>query len=191
MPGLLREAPFRRFWIGQTISVFGDQVTVLALPIVAVVILGADAAQMGVLTAIALLPHLLFSLPAGVWLDRVRNRRRLMIVADIGRALGISIVPAAYALNVLKIELVFVIAFVVGTFAVVFDISWNTLFVAVARRDQYIQANSLLNGSRSLASVGGPAISGVLIQLVGAAWTLLADALSFLGSAFFVGRIKA
>jgi len=74
-PPLLREQQFRRFWIGQTISAFGDQITYLALPIVAVLVLHADAAQMGLLTAIGLLPHLLFSLPAGIWLDRVRRRQ--------------------------------------------------------------------------------------------------------------------
>ena len=73
MPPLLREQEFRRFWIGQTISMFGDQITWLALPVVAVLVLGAEAAQMGLLTAVGLLPHLLFSLPAGVWLDRVQQ----------------------------------------------------------------------------------------------------------------------
>ena len=85
IPRLLFDAPdFRRLWFGQTISVFGDQITQLGIPLVAVLTLGADATQMGTLTAFGLLPHLLFSLPAGVWLDRVRSRRRLMIAADIG-----------------------------------------------------------------------------------------------------------
>jgi MFS family permease len=87
IPPLLFDAPdFRRLWFGQTISVFGDQITQLGLPLVAVLTLGADATQMGTLTAVGLLPHLLFSLVAGVWLDRVRARRRLMIAADLGRA---------------------------------------------------------------------------------------------------------
>jgi MFS family permease len=191
VPPLLRETQFRRFWLGQTISVFGDQVTLLALPIVAVLILHADPAQMGLLTAVGLLPHLLFSLPAGVWLDRVQNRRRLMIVCDIGRAFAIASIPAAFLFNLLGLELLFVIAFVVGSLSVVFDISWNTLFVSVARRDQYVEATALLNTSRSLASVVGPAISGVLIQLFRAPLALLADAASFLGSVFFLRRITA
>ncbi len=86
-PPLLFDAPdFRRLWLGQSISVFGDQITQLGVPLVAVLTLGANPAQMGTLTAVGLLPHLLFSLPAGVWLDRVRSRRRLMIAADLGRA---------------------------------------------------------------------------------------------------------
>jgi MFS family permease len=189
VPPLLRETPFRRFWIGQTISMFGDQISYLALPVVAVLFLDAGAEQMGLLTAVGLLPHLLFSLPAGIWLDRVQTRRRLMILADIGRAIAIAVVPLAFFLNVLSLPLLFAVAFVVGTLSVVFDISWNTVYVAVTRRDQYLQANSLLNGSRSISSVGGPAIGGVLVQVLTAPLALAADALSFIGSALFLSRI--
>jgi MFS family permease len=191
VPPLLRETQFRRFWLGQTISVFGDQITQLALPIVAVLLLHADPAQMGLLTAIGLLPHLLFSLPAGVWLDRVRNRRRLMILCDVGRAAAIAVIPVAFVLGQPPLALLFGIAFVVGSLSVVFDIAWNTLFVSVTRREQYVEASALLNGSRSLSSVAGPAIAGVLIQVFTAPLALLADAMSFLGSVFFLRRITA
>jgi len=191
IPPLLRETEFRRFWLGQTISVFGDQVTQLALPIVAVLILHADPAQMGLLTAIGLLPHLLFSLPAGVWLDRVHDRRRLMILCDVGRALAIAAIPVAFLLGSPPLALLFAIAFVVGSLSVVFDIAWNTLFVSVTKREQYVEASALLNGSRSLSSVAGPAIAGGLIQLFTAPIALLADASSFLGSVFFLRRISA
>jgi MFS family permease len=191
VPSLLHEQEFRRFWIGNTISMFGDQITALALPVVAVLALGAEATQMGVLVAVGLLPSLLFSLPAGVWLDRVQQRRRLMILMDLGRAAAIVAVPIAFFLNVLSLPLLFAIFFIVGSLSVVFDIAWNSLFVAVTRRDQYVQANSLLNGSRSLSSVGGPAISGVLIELITAPLALVADALSFVGSALFLARIEA
>jgi MFS family permease len=191
VPPLLRELEFRRLWTGQTISVFGDQITGLALPVVAVLLLNADAAQMGLLTAVGLLPYLLFSLPAGVWLDRVRNRRRLMILMDLGRAAAIVAIPAAFYLGWLNLPLVFLSAFIVGTLSVVFNISWATLFVAVAKREQYVEASALLNGSRSLSAVGGPALAGVLIQVFGAPIALVADALSFVGSAFFLRRIRA
>jgi MFS family permease len=191
VPPLLRETEFRRFWLGQTISVFGDQVSVLALPIVAVLVLHANPAQMGLLTAVGLVPHLLFSLPAGAWLDRVQQRRRLMVLADVGRAVAIALVPVAFLFGWLGIELLFVVAFVVGSLSVVFDISWNTIFVSVARREQYVEASALLNGSRSLSAVGGPALAGVLIEILTAPITLLADALSFLGSAVFLARIRA
>ncbi len=190
VPELLRERDFRSFWLGQTISVFGDQITLLAIPIVAVLILDADPAAMGLLTAAGLLPHLLFSLPAGVWLDRVQRRRRLMILADIARAAVIAVIPLAFLGGWLSIELLFVVTFLVGTLSVAFDISWLTLFSAVARREQFVQANSLLSGSRSVSFIGGPAIGGILIQLLSAPVTLVLDALSFLGSAFFLGRIR-
>jgi MFS family permease len=190
VPPLLSEPEFRKFWLGQTISVFGDQVTQLALPIVAVLVLGATSSDMGLLTAAGLLPALLFSLPAGVWLDRVHRRRRLMILADLGRAAAITAVPIAWALNALSLPLIYAMSFVAGTLSVLFMIAWSTLFAAVARREDYVSASALLNGSRSLSSVGGPAIGGALIQLLGAPLALLGDALSFLGSAVFLSRIR-
>jgi MFS family permease len=192
LPPLLFDAPdFRRLWLGQTISVFGDQVTQLGLPLVAVLILGADATQMGTLTAFGLLPHLIFSLPAGVWLDRVRTRRRLMIGADLARAALIASIPVASVLGVLAMPQLYVVGFAAGTLSVVFDLSWNTLFVSVTTRDRYVEAMALLNGSRSLASVGGPTIGGLLVQLLGAPIAMFADSLSFLGSVFFLRRIRS
>jgi MFS family permease len=192
IPPLLGDAPdFRRLWLGQTISVFGDQVTQLGLPLVAVLTLGADAAQMGTLTAFGLLPHLIFSLPFGVWLDRVRARRRLMIGADLARAALIASIPVASLLHALSMPQLYVVGFATGSLSVVFDLSWNTLFVAVTERDRYVEAMALLNGSRSLASVGGPTIGGLLVQVLTAPLAMVADALSYLGSVFFLRRITA
>ena len=192
IPPLLFDAPdFRRLWFGQTISVFGDQITQLGLPLVAVLTLGADATQMGTLTAVGLLPHLLFSLLAGVWLDRVRARRRLMIAADLGRAALIASIPVAFALGVLSMPQLYVVGFLSGTLAVIFDLSWNTLFVSVTERERYVEAMALLNGSRSLASVAGPTIGGILVQVFGAPLAMLGDAFSYLGSVVFLRRIRA
>ena len=192
LPPLLFDAPdFRRLWLGQTISVFGDQITQLGLPLVAVLTLGADAAQMGTLTAFGLLPHLIFSLPAGVWLDRVRSRRRLMIAADLARAGLIGSIPVASVLGVLAMPQLYVVGFLAGALSVIFDLSWNTLFVAVTQRERYVEAMALLNGSRSLASVGGPTIGGLLVQVLGAPIAMLADSLSYLGSVFFLRRIRS
>ena len=146
---------------------------------------------MGTLTAVGLLPHLLFSLPAGVWLDRVRERRRLMIAADLGRAALIASIPVAYALGVLAMPQLYVVGFLSGTLSVVFDLSWNTLFVAVTKRDRYIEAQALLNGSRSLASVAGPTVGGLMVQVLGAPLAMLGDAISYLGSVVFLRRIRA
>ena len=191
LPPLLRRPAFRNLWLGQTISVFGDQVTLLAIPIIAVLILHAEPEQMGLLTAAGLLPHLLFSLPAGVWLDRVHRRRRLMIWADIARAVVIGSLAVAYLLGALTLVQLFIVTFLVGTLAVVFDISWSTVFVSVVDRHEYVPANALFNGSRSLALVGGPSIGGALIQFLTAPIAVVVDAVSYLFSAFFVARVHA
>ena len=119
VPALLRSVPdFRRLWLGQTVSVFGDEVGRVALPLVAVLVLGAEAAEMGSLTAAGLLPHLLFSLAVGVWLDRVRRRLRVMVWADVGRALLMATVPVAYVLGVLTFAQLYVVTFLVGALTI-------------------------------------------------------------------------
>jgi MFS family permease len=188
---LLRERDFRNFWLGQSISLFGDQVTVIALPLAAVLVLDAAAAQMGYLGAAALMPHLLFSLPAGVWLERAAHRRRLMIAADIARAALLASIPIAYGLDALSFGQLYAVAFLTGTLAVVFDISFSTLYVAVTAREDYVDANALLNGSRAFSYVAGPSTGGILVQLLSAPTALIADAASFLASALFLGRVRA
>ena len=188
---LLREPNFRTFWLGQTISLFGDQITLIALPLAAVLVLDADAAEMGYLGAAALMPHLLFSLPAGVWLERIAHRRRVMILADLGRAALLASVPLAYAFESLSFAQLYVVAFATGTLAVLFDIAYSTLYVSVVEREGYIEANSLLSGSRSFSYIAGPSVGGVLVQLLSAPAALLVDAISFVGSAAFLGRLHA
>jgi MFS family permease len=188
---LLREANFRKLWLGQTISLFGDQITYMALPLTAVLVLDANAAEMGYLGAAALLPHLFFALPAGVWLERVARRRHVMILADVGRGGLLASVPLTYAFDSLTFTQLYIVAFGTGTLAVLFDTSYMTLYVAVVERGSYIEANSLLHGSRSFSYIGGPSVGGALVQLLSAPAALLADALSFVGSAFFLGRLEA
>jgi MFS family permease len=188
---LLHHREFRLFWSGQTISLVGDQITLLALPLTAVLLLDASAAQMGYLGAAALMPHLLFSLPAGVWLERVAGRRRIMIAADIGRALLLASVPLAYAFDSVTFAQLYGVAFATGCLAVLFDISYSTLYVSVVEREKYLEANSLLNGSRSLSYVAGPSLGGLLVQVLNAPLALLADAVSFLGSALLLGLMRA
>jgi MFS family permease len=188
---LLRGADFRNLWLGQTVSLFGDQVTLIALPLAAVLVLDASAAEMGYLTAAALMPHLLFSLPAGAWLERVARRRWLMIGADLARALLLVSVPVAYAVDSLTFAQLYAVAFLTGSLAVVFDIAYMTLYVAVTRREDYVAANSLLNGSRAFSYVAGPSVGGVLVQFLSAPAALLADGVSFFASALFLTRIRA
>jgi MFS family permease len=189
VPELLRRPDFGRFWTGQTISLFGDQVTLIALPLAAVLVLHARAAQMGYLTAAALAPHLLFSIHAGAFVDRWGRRRVTMIVADVLRALLVATIPLAYALDALSLAHLYVVAFLIGTLSVFFSVADAGLFVALVRRDDYVQANSLLNGSRAFSFVAGPSVGGILVQLLKAPFALLVDALSYLASAFFLLRI--
>ncbi len=192
LPQLLRERrDFRRFWTGQTISLFGDQVTLLALPLVGVLVLHASPAQMGYLAAAGLAPNLLLSLHAGAWVDRHGRRRRIMIAADLGRAGLLATVPLAYALGVLTLDQLYAVAFLAGALSVLFFVSRETLFVSVAPRDRFVEANSLLYGSRAFSFVGGPSLGGLLVQLLSAPVALLADAGSFVASALFLGRIRA
>ncbi|WP_051367159.1 MFS transporter [Hamadaea tsunoensis] len=186
---LLRRPMFRRYWTAQSISLFGDQITALALPLLAVLAIHAGPSQMGLLTAAELLPSLLFSLLLGAWVDHRPVKRRLMIVADAGRALLLLTVPALYLLDLLTLTQLYVVAFAVGTFSVLFEVCRNTLFVSLVSPAEFIPANTLLNGSRAMSFVAGPTAGGLLVQLLSAPLALVADALSYVGSALFLRRI--
>jgi MFS family permease len=188
---LLRQRNFRKFWMGETISLFGDQITLIALPLAGVLVLDADAAEMGYLGAALLMPHLLFSLPAGVWLERIASRRHVMILCDLGRALFLASVPLAHAFDSLTFAQLYGVAFATGTLTVLFDVSYTTLYVAIVARESYIEANSLLSGSRSFSYIAGPSVGGALVQALSAPLTLLVDAGSFVVSALFIGRLHA
>jgi len=190
LPVLLRDVAFRRFWAGETISLFGDQVSSIALPLTGVVVLHADAAQMGYLGAASLVPNLLLSLHAGALVDRRGRGRQTMIAADLGRAALLATVPVAYVLDVLTIEQLYVVAFLTGALSVFFFVSYNRLVVSLVPRERYVEANSLLNGSRAFSYVGGPSVGGILSQVASAPFALLIDAVSFVGSALFLGAIR-
>jgi MFS family permease len=190
VPALLRDRVFRRYWEASTISMFGDQVSGIALPLAAVLALHAGAAQMGYLTALEWLPSLLFGLPAGAWVDRRGRRRRTMIAADLGRAAMFATIPVCYAVHALTLAQLFLVTFGAGTLSILFNVSDGTLFVSIVAPDQYVDGQSLIYGSRALSFVGGPSLGGMLVQALSAPFAVVADALSFLGSAFFLGRIR-
>jgi MFS family permease len=190
VPGLLREnVPFRRFFAGQAVSLVGDQVSMIALPLVGVLVLHAGAAQMGYLTTASLVPNLLFSLHTGAWVDRRGRRRQVMLAADFGRAALLASIPVAYGLGLLTIGQLYVVGFLEGTLSVFFYVAYSTLFVALVPRDRFVEANQLLHGSRALSFVSGPSIGGVLVQVLSAPAALVVDAVSFLASAFSLSRI--
>jgi MFS family permease len=190
-PRLLRRPPFRRYWSAQTVSLFGDQISGLAIPLVAVLTTGAGAAQMGYLTAAGLLPSLLFSMLAGAWVDGVAHKRRLMVLADAGRAVALTAVPALWWTGTLTLPLLYATTFVAGTLSVLFEVARSSLFVTLVERPDYIEANTLLNGARAMSTVAGPSIGGLLVQALGAPVALLGDVLSYVASALFLGRTPA
>jgi MFS family permease len=191
VPVLLRGRVFRRYWGASTISMFGDQVSGIALPLAAVLALHAGATQMGYLTALEWLPSLLFGLPAGAWVDRRGRRRATMIAADLGRAALYASIPACYALGVLTLPQLYAVMFGAGTLSICFNVADSALFAAIVAPERYLDGQSLIYGSRAMSFVGGPSVGGVLVQALSAPFAIAADALSFLGSAFFLGRIRA
>jgi MFS family permease len=191
VPELLRNnVPFRRFFAGQFVSLVGDQISLIALPLVGVLVLHAGPAQMGYLTTAALVPNLIFSLHAGAWVDRRGRRRQVMLAADIGRAAALLSIPVAYGLDLLTIGQLYVVGFLEGTLSVFFYVAYNALFVALVPRERFVEGQSLLNGSRALSFIGGPSLGGVLVQALSAPVAVLADAVSFLVSAFSLTRIS-
>ncbi|NUT56476.1 MAG: MFS transporter [Thermoleophilia bacterium] len=190
IPPLLREnASFRRFWLGQSVSLLGDQITIIALPLAAVLALDATPSQMGYLVAAELAPNLLFSLHAGAWADRHAWKKRTLIWTDVGRALLLASLPVAYAFDALTFPHMLVVAFLIGSLAVLFQVSYSALFVKLIARERYVEASSIMNGSRALSYVGGPSIGGVLVQVLSAPAALVADACSYVVSALFVRSV--
>lgn len=187
--GLWRHGDFLKLWSAETVSHFGTQISVLALPFVAIVVLDASAFTVAALGTVEFLPFILFTLPAGVWVDRL-PRRAILIIADYGRAVLLFTIPAAYALDVLTIAQLFVIGFVVGVFTVFFDVAYMSYLPALVDRDLIIEGNSKLEVSRNTAQLTGPGIAGVLIGLITAPYAVLVDAVSFLASGAFLSAIR-
>jgi MFS family permease len=187
--GLWRHREFRRLWAGQTISLVGSQVTLLALPLTAVLSLKASPVQMGVLGAVQFAPFLLVGLFAGVWVDRLR-RRPILMAADFGRAVLLSSIPAAALLHRLGMPQLYIVGFLVGVLTVFFDVAYQSFLPALVNREALVEGNSKLETSESLARIGGPGIAGALVQAITAPISILVDAASFLVSVFFLRLIR-
>jgi len=175
-PGdLLREPLYRRLWLSILISSFGGQITMLALPLTAAVLLHATPTQMGLLTAMELAPFVLFSLPSGVWLDRVR-KLPVYIAGEAGVALLLATVPAAWALGWLGMEYLYGVAFVIGCVIVTAGTAAQIVLTQVVPRQRLVEAHAKNALASSAAEVAGPGVAGALIKVVGAPVALLADA---------------
>jgi MFS family permease len=191
LPPLLREnASFRRFFLGQSVSLVGDQITTIALPLTAVLALHANAGQMGALTTAYLVPNLIFSLHAGAWVDRRGRRRTVMLGTDVGRAVLIGSIPVAYALGHLTWAQLYVVAFLTGVLSVFFSVAYGAMIQMLVPRKEYVAANSLVHGSRAFSFLAGTSIGGVLVQLLRGPYALAVDAVSFLWSALFLHRME-
>jgi MFS family permease len=180
---------FNAFWAGQSISLVGSQVTALALPLTAVLTLGASATELGALQAARSLPFLVLALPVGILADRVR-RRPLLIGADLGRAIAIAAVPLAAMLGALRIELLYVVAFVAGALTVVFDVAYVAVVPSLVKTQELVSANARLLASSSIAEVGGPALAGQLVHALGAPFAMLVDAVSFAAGGLSIALIR-
>jgi len=186
---VVRNADFVRLWVAQTISQFGTQVSLLAIPLVAVSLLEASPFEVALLSTVEFVPFILFSLPAGAWVDRLR-RRPILIAGDLGRAAALASVPIAYLLGVLTMAQLYVVGFVAGTLTVLFDVAYQSYLPSIVEREQLVDGNGKLEASRTIAQSAGPALGGGLIGLVTAPLAILVDGVSFVLSALFVFLIR-
>lgn len=179
---LWHHADFRKIWLGETVSQLGGQVTYLAFPLAAALLLHASPTEMGVLSACGLLPYLVIGLPAGVWVDRVK-RRPILIASAFTLSLGLLVVPLAYVMGALSMGVLYVIALVTGTSGLVYDVAAQAYLPTLIDREQLVEGNSKLELSRSAAQVAGPGLGGALVALITAPVAILVDSIALLFTA--------
>jgi len=186
---LWHHSDFLKLWTSQTISQFGSQISILTLPLTAALSLNATPFQMGILTASEQLPFLLFGLFAGVLVDRWW-RRRILIITDMGRGLLLLVIPTTALFGLLRIEILWFSAFLVGILTVFFDVAYWSYLPTVISRDVLVEGNSKLALSQSAVETVGPGFAGILVQLLTGPFTILVDAISFFASALILSQIR-
>ncbi|GII62156.1 MFS transporter [Sphaerisporangium krabiense] len=187
--GLWANHDFTKFWVGETISLMGVQVTALALPLTAVISLHAGAEQTGALRFVQFIPFLFLSLLFGVWADR-RRKRPLMITANVIRCVLIALVPVLAWLDALSMFGLYALALGIGVCTVLFDVCWMSYVPTLVQKEHLVEANGKVNSSFSVADLAGPGISGLIVQIFTAPYALLIDAFSYLVSVFTLTSIK-
>lgn len=187
--GLWAHLDFVRLFTAQSISLFGSEITYIALPLTAVLVLGATPTQMGILVAAERVPHLLVGLPAGVWVDRLRCRS-VLVAADLGRAVLLGSIPLAAIIGVLRVEQLLVVAFLAGVLTVFFDVAYQSYLPELVERVQLAEGNAKLGASKSVAEMAGPILGSALLQVMAAPFLIGLDALSFIFSGAFLRSIK-
>ncbi|MCZ7434876.1 MFS transporter [Micromonospora sp. WMMC241] len=182
---------FRRLWRGSAASALGSEVAELALPLFALLTLSASAAQASTLRVVQFLPFLLATLPAGLLVDRLGpGRLRLMIGADLGRALLVLLIPVAAWTGTATVTGLYVVVFAVALLTVVFQVADFAVLPAIVDEGQLVDANGKLAAAQSAAEMGGRGVAGLLVQAISAPAALLGNALGYLASAVSLGRIR-
>jgi MFS family permease len=179
---LWRDRDFRRFWIGRGIASIGDEISALALPLIAVLILEATPIEMGLINALGYVPFLIVGLQAGVWVDRMR-RRRMLIWSDVAQAVLLLSIPLAAATGVLRIEQLYVLALLIGGINVVASVAQQSFLPSLVERRRLPMANSRLEATYSATGILGPGLAGALIQLVSAPLAMVVNSVTLVASA--------
>ncbi|HEY0251915.1 MAG TPA: MFS transporter, partial [Kofleriaceae bacterium] len=187
--GLWANRDFMRLWAAQAVSAFGSRITRVALPIIAVATLGETEGVVALLTSVSLAPAALLAMLAGGLVDRGK-KRRILIAADIARALVIASLTIAWAVGVLSIVHVFIVGAIVGASTALFQIADVAYLPALVERGQLVDGNSKLQTTEAVAEITGPASAGVLIAALGAPLAVVIDAVSYVWSAVMLGRIR-
>ena len=186
---LWHQPNFLKLWAGQTISIFGSGITGCALPLTALLVLGAGASDMGWLYAVESAPVLLFGMFAGVWVDRFR-RRPLLVGADLGRAGLLACIPLLAWLAGLRMEHLYIVAAATGVLTLAFDVAHRSFVPDLVGRDRVLEANSRFATVEAVAKIGTPGLTGALVQVIAAPTAILLDAASFVVSAVCVLGIR-
>ena len=186
---LWRHADYMKLWSAATISLMGSQVSLLAIPFIAAIILKSSPLEVALLGAVEMTPFILFALPAGAWLDRVR-RRPVLIAGDFGRGLALLSIPIAYAAGVLTIWQLYAVGFITGCLTVLFDVGDQSYLPALIEREDLVEGNAKLQLPQSAATILGPGIGGGLIGFAGAPYAIVADAISFFASGGLISLIR-
>jgi MFS family permease len=187
--GLGRHPDFLKLRSGQTISLVGSEITLLVLPLTAILVLKATPIELGILSAAQSAPFLLLSLPAGVWVDRL-PRRPMLVAADLGRAFILGSVPIAAMVGSLHIELLYLVGICAGALTAIFDVAYQSFLPQVVPRERLVERNTDLEISRSMAQIVGPSSAGLLVQWLTAPVAIVADAISFIVSAVAFASLR-
>jgi len=187
--GLWTHRDFMKLWMGETLSLFGSQLTLLALPLTAVVLLKATPREMGLLNTAAFAPFFLITLFAGAWLDK-RHQRPVLIISNLARALLLICIPLGYWVGVIGTEYMMLIVFLIGVFSILFELSYQSYLPTLLSREQLVEGNSKLFASASIAEIGGPGLAGLIIQVFSAPVALALDAVTFLIASVSLASIR-